>query len=134
MNKTQLLTQHDCKLYDLSCKEDMHRMNMNERYCLKKRIEPTFKLIAPFGHPMEYKADFYYFEHENTPISEQILREMGFENHNWKVLDSFVDYEHKPSLWFDIDQNKVELWLDEESLKINVTNANQLHQLINLLK
>jgi hypothetical protein len=126
MNKTQLLTQHDCKLYDLSDPKDMHRMNMNLQYHNKKGTKATFKLIAPFNHPMEYKADYYYFLEENTPISEQILREMGFEYGCLKV--------QKGCRLNSCDNNSVYLSINNIAVLTNVTNANQLHQLINLLK
>jgi len=128
MNKTQLLTHHDCKLYDLSDPKDMHRMNMNLQYHNKKGTEPTFKLIAPFGHPMEYKADYYYFENENTQISEQIFREMGFEYH--KVIN-IMSLNVKINC-FTIEWDFVHFYLNLQPLK--QLNANQLFTLIQLLK
>lgn len=129
MNKQQLITRNPgVKLYDLSDPIDLHRMNMNLHYCSKKGKEPTFKLTAPFGHSLKFKADFYYFESENTPISEQILEEMGF------VQES--DFNH----WFlrlndnsfVIEINRINIvYLEYEKTKIKT--ANQLHTLIELL-
>ena len=134
MNKEQLITRNQgIKLYDLSDPSDMHRMNMNERYCIKTKKEPTFKLIAPFGHPLKYKADFYYFENENTPISEQILEEMGFEvysNFNEMFFNVSKANLDQRSI-FTIEYDYKYLYLNRQPLK-NL-NANQLHQLIELL-
>ena len=134
MNKQDLITRNTgVKLYDLSDPSDMHRMNMNERYCIKAKKEPTFKLIAPFGHPLKYKADFYYFESENTPISEQILEEMGFEvysNFNEMFFNVSKANLDQRSI-FTIEYDYKYLYLNRQPLK-NL-NANQLHQLIELL-
>lgn len=129
MNKEQLIARNPgVKLYDLNDRDDMHRMNMNLNYCIKNNKEPSFKLIAPFGHPLKYKADFYYFESENTPISEQILEEMGFEYIHFRVfLKKISNVIIK--IIFEADANIITINNIEKNL-----NANQLHQLIELLK
>lgn len=135
MNKEQLIARNQgVKLYDLNDRDDMHRMNMNLNYCIKNNKEPSFKLIAPFGHPLKYKADFYYFESENTPITEQILEEMGFEvysNFNEMFFNvSKVNLDQRSV--FTIEYDYKYLYLNRQPLK-NL-NANQLDQLIELLK
>ena len=134
MNKEQLIAQNTgVKLYDLSDSKDMNKMNTNLNYCIKTKKEPTFKLIAPFGHPLKYKADFYYFESENTPISEQILEEMGFEvysNFNEMFFNVSKANLDQRSI-FTIEYDYKYLYLNRQPLK-NL-NANQLHQLIQLL-
>lgn len=128
MNKQELITRNPgVKLYDLSDPNDMHRMNMNLHYCSKKSKDPTFKLIAPFGHPLKYKADFYYFENENIPITEQILEEMGFGSEGieeWSILVCKTLIEvfltEKPTIFINNREKKL--------------NANQLQTLIELLK
>lgn len=127
MNKQELIARNSgVKLYDLSDPSDIHRMNMNLAYCSKKSKEPTFKLIAPFGHELKYDADFYYFESENTPISEQILEEMGFGSEGieeWNILVCKILIEvfftEKPSVFINEREKNL--------------NANQLYQLITLL-
>jgi hypothetical protein len=129
MNKQELIARNQgVKLYDLNDRDDMHRMNMNLNYCIKNNKEPSFKLIAPFGHPLKYKADFYYFESENTPITEQILEEMGFEYIHFRVfLKKISNVIIK--IIFEADANIITINNIEKNL-----NANQLHQLIELLK
>lgn len=127
MNKQELIARNSgVKLYDLSDRDDMHRMNMNLNYCIKNNKEPTFKLIAPFGHPLKYKADFYYFESENTPISEQILKEMGFED--IPNVDFWVKYIISVRIVYYSGAKVLTINNYEKNL-----NANQLHQLITLL-
>ena len=128
MNKQELITRNQgVKLYDLSDPSDMHRMNMNLAYCSKKSKDPSFKLVAPFGHPLKYKADFYYFESENTPISEQILEEMGFEYIHFRVfLKKISNVIIK--IIFEADANIITINNIEKNL-----NANQLFTLITLL-
>lgn len=132
MNKQELIARNSgVKLYDLSDRDDMHRMNMNLNYCIKNNKEPTFKLIAPFGHPLKYKADFYYFESENTPISEQILKEMGFNYSEFVKLDIgqfWVKYTTGLRIVYQPECNSLTINNYEKNL-----NANQLHQLITLL-
>ena len=73
MNKQELITHNlGVKLYDLSDPIDLHRMNMNLAYCSKK-AKSNIQTNRPFGHILKFKADYYYFESENTPITEQIL-------------------------------------------------------------
>lgn len=128
MNKEQLITRNSgVKLYDLSDPIDMHRMNMNLHYCSKKGREPTFKLIAPFGHPLKHEVDFYYFESENTPITEQILEEMGFVHQCFWIGNFFIEIDED----FDVILNhcsRSKLYCN------NIKTANQLHTLIELLK
>lgn len=135
MNKQELITRNaGVKLYDLSSPKEMQLMKQNLYDCSKVNRDPTFKLIAPFGHPLKYKADFYYFESENTPISEQILKEMGFEvysNFNEMFFNVSKANLDQRSI-FTIEYDYKYLYLNRQPLK-NL-NANQLHQLIELLK
>jgi len=131
MNKQELITRNQgVKLYDLSEPIDMHRMNMNLAYCSKKSKDPSFKLIAPFGHPLKYKSDFYYFESENTPISDQILEEMRFEYLNNNEI--WIKYIASIRIVIVFSLNLDPLLTINGHVK-NL-NANQLYQLIELLK
>lgn len=123
MNKEQLITRnYGVKLYDLSSPKEMQLMKQNLYDCSKANRDPSFKLIAPFGHPLKFKADFYYFESENTPITDQILEEMGF--------DGFVLYDLFINKFYISYCNGV-ISLDDKTT--NIKTANQLHQLITLL-
>jgi len=132
MNKQELITRNQgVKLYDLSDPSDMHRMNMNLAYCSKKSKDPSFKLVAPFGHTLKYKADFYYFESENTPISEQILEEMGFNYSEFVKLNNgqfWVKYTTGIRIVYQPECNILTINNYEKNL-----NANQLFTLITLL-
>ena len=130
MNKQELITRNlGVKLYDLSDPIDLHRMNMNLAYCSKKKS--TFKLIAPFGHILKFKADYYYFESENTPITEQILEEMGFyysedlENH---IGQFWIKYTNGVRIVYQQECNVLTINNYTKNF-----NANQLHTLIELL-
>lgn len=132
MNKQELITRNlGVKLYDLSDPIDLHRMNMNLAYCSKKGKNPTFKLIAPFGHILKFKADYYYFESENTPITEQILEEMGFyysedlENH---IGQFWIKYTNGVRIVYQQECNVLTINNYTKNF-----NANQLHTLIELL-
>lgn len=133
MNKEQLITRNSgVKLYDLSDPIDLHRMNMNLHYCSKKGKDPTFKLIAPFGHNLKFKADYYYFEFENTPITEQILEEMGF-------IFGVSDYEYD-GYYYEFKRHGILYYHSGDIIFNNqgpinaIKTANQLQTLIELLK
>lgn len=129
MNKEQLIRQHpELKLYDITDLEEKRNWQSLLNYHQKREQNiDHIKLIAPFGHPLKYKADFYYFESENTPISEQILEEMGFEYIHFRVfLKKISNVIIK--IIFEADANIITINNIEKNL-----NANQLHQLITLL-
>lgn len=129
MNKQELIARNQgVKLYDLSDSKEMQLMKQNLYDRAKVGREPTFKLIAPFGHSLKYKSDFYYFESENTPISEQILEEMGFENiHSRVFLKKISGIIIK--IIFEADAKIITINNQEKNI-----NANQLFTLIELLK
>ena len=123
MNKEQLKSKYsELTLYDISNIEEKRKWQSVLNYHQKKEQSTDhIKLIAPFG--AGHKADFYYFEHENTPISEQILRDMGIIEGNITFGNNHI-FVGWLGLW------KVIL----NGTTLNVKNANQLHQLIQLLK
>ena len=79
MNKEQILQKHkEFTLYDATSYKEMRAYKANlKAHQDRGSTTDHLKIIAPFG--TGNKADFYYFESENTPISGQILEEMGFE-------------------------------------------------------
>ena len=78
MNKEQILQKHkEFTLYDATSYKEMRAYKANlKAHQDRGSTTDHLKIIAPFG--TGNKADFYYFESENTPISEHILEEMGF--------------------------------------------------------
>jgi hypothetical protein len=126
MDKKQLLEK--CKeftLYDQTSYKEMRAYKANlKSHQDRGSTTDHIKLIAPFG--AGYEADFYYFENENTTISEQILMEMGFEKEALEVQKGCK------LNWYD--NNSVYLSINNIAVLTNVKNANQLFTLIELLK
>lgn len=127
MNKEQILQKHkEFTLYDATSYKEMRAYKANlKAHQDRGSTTDHLKIIAPFG--TGNKADFYYFESENTPISEQILEEMGFGSEGieeWSILvcKTLIEvfFTEKPSVLINEREKNL--------------NANQLYQLIELLK
>lgn len=127
MNKEQILQKHkEFTLYDATSYKEMRAYKANlKAHQDRGSTTDHLKIIAPFG--TGNKADFYYFESENTPISGQILEEMGFND--YKDTDIYEKY---------LLNIRIVYYTGSKCLRINdhehKLNANQLHQLIELLK
>lgn len=133
MNKNQLIQAHpELKLYD----DSIYRERINYKSSLKYHqnegnTTDHLKIIAPFGSDC-MNADFYYFISENEPISEIILKQMGFVKEHSIYLT--LNLRNSFSLILIEGSNSIELIADECSTFTNIKTANQLHTLINLLK
>ena len=127
MKKEELIQAHpELKLYDASNLIEMRNYKANLKHHQNEgNTTDHLKIIAPFGSDC-FNADFYYFVNENEAISDVILRQMGFKD---KVLEL-----EECCLFFNNCELPIQLSIDDTAILTNIKTANQLHQLIQLLK